>query len=641
MLRPLARGHTRPAALALVAVLAVAGLLPISPTLQFLMATTMAWAIAAIGLDIFSGHLGQPSFGHCGFVGLGAYGYAILAGQGRMAPAAAAVCSVALVTAISAVIGLPFIRLRAFGLVLGTFFLSYAVTTVLSGTTFASITKGASGLQVPAMALGSVNLSQGKGYYYLCTSVLLIAVVLSCNYSDSRAGRTLRLVKRSETVSVTLGVSPGRTKLAAFAYSAALAATAGVILALGAGYIAPENFGAQQSIILFGMAAVGGLGTIAGPIAGAAVFTLTPDYLQIAESYQQILFAALLLGALVLFRDGLFGLIETPFRALWRRAGLRRATTSRPGGQSLEAPHFGDHGPGDGPSPGPLPPAGRDTNPEEITSPEPEGNRHDALKVDDLVIDYGGVRALDGASLTIEPGRVHALVGPNGAGKTTLLNCVSGLEPVPTGQITVGGEPVAASTRPASRRARRPDVSRTFQNPSLVPDLSCLENVMLGLRREQRAGLLGDLFGLHRRAERADRRKAAQALTFVGVPQHRYGTPAGALSLAEAKLVDIARAVAMNGSVVVMDEPTAGLSAAEMTVVSALIAKLRARLTVLVVSHHVGWVKEVAQEVTVLAAGRVIASGTPDEVFDRPLVREVFVGDGAPSSPAPLPGAAQ
>ncbi|WP_396446174.1 ATP-binding cassette domain-containing protein [Actinomadura sp.] len=640
MLTPLARGHTRPAALALVAVFAVAGLLPISPTLQFLMATTMAWAIAAIGLDIFSGYLGQPSFGHCGFVGLGAYGYAILAGQAQMPPAAAAVCSVALVTAISAIIGLPFIRLRAFGLVLGTFFLSYAVTTVLSGTTFASITKGASGLQVPAMALGSVNLSQGTGYYYLCASVLLIAVVLSCNYSDSHAGRALRLVKRSETVSVTLGVSPGRTKLAAFAYSSALAATAGVVLALGAGYIAPESFGAQQSIILFGMAAVGGLGSIAGPIAGAAVFTLTPDYLQIAESYQQILFAALLLGALVLFRDGLFGLVETPFRALWRRTGLRRATAGRSGGQSLAGRHSGDDGAGDAP-PDPLLSAGPDTTPEGVMSADPEGNRQDALKVDDLVIDYGGVRALDGAGLTVKPGHVHALVGPNGAGKTTLLNCVSGLEPVSAGHITVGGEPVAASGRPGSRRGRRPGVSRTFQNPSLVPDLSCLENVTLGLRREQRTGLLGDLLGLHRRAERAERRKAAQALAFVGVPQHRHGTPASALSLAEAKLVDIARAVAMNGSVLVMDEPTAGLSGAEMTAVSALIARLRARLTVLVVSHHVGWVKEVAQEVTVLAAGRVIAAGDPEEVFDRPLVREVFVGDGAPSAQTPVPGAIQ
>ena len=277
MLTPLARGHTRPAALALVGVLAIIGLLPIGPTLQFLLATTMAWAVAAIGLDVFSGYLGQPSFGHCGFVGLGAYAYAILAGGAGMAPVAAAVCSVALVTAISVVIGLPLIRLRAFGLVLGTFFLSYVVTSVLSGTTFASITKAESGLQVPAMALGPVNLSQGRGYYYLAALVLLIAVVLSCNYSDSHAGRALRLVKRSETVSVTVGVAPGRTKLAAFAYSAALAGASGVVLSLGAGYIAPENFGAQQSIVLFGMVAVGGLGSIAGPIAGAAVFTLTPE----------------------------------------------------------------------------------------------------------------------------------------------------------------------------------------------------------------------------------------------------------------------------------------------------------------------------------------------------------------------------
>jgi branched-chain amino acid transport system permease protein len=609
MLTPLARGHTRPAALALVGALAVIGLLPIDPTLEFLLATAMAWAVAAVGLDMFSGYLGQPSFGHCGFVGLGAYAYAVLAGTTQMAPVAAAACAVALVTVISTVIGLALIRLRTFGLVLGTFFLSYVVTSALSGTTFASITHAESGLQVPAMALASTNLSQGRGYYYLCALVLLAAVMLSCNYSDSHAGRALRLVKRSEVVSATMGVSPGRTRLTAFAYSAALAGASGVLLAVGAGYIAPENFGAQQSIILFGMVAVGGLGSVAGPILGAVVFTLTPDYLQIAETYQEVLFAALLLGALVIFRNGLLGVLETPLRAMRRRTDPCPADTDGPGDLAT---------------------------PTDVRSAEEGTDRHDALDVRDLVIDYGGVRALDGVSFTIEQGKVHALVGPNGAGKTTLLNCVSGLEPVSTGHVAVHGEPVASASR-----AHHPGVSRTFQNPSLVPDLSCLENVMLGLRRDRGTGLLGDLVGLHRRSEREARRRASAVLGFVGMPSHRYDTPARELSLAEAKLVDIARAVAINGSVLVMDEPTAGLSGSEMAAVSALIAKLRARLTVLVVSHHVGWVKEVAQEVTVLAAGRIIASGSPDDVFDRPLVREVFIGDGRRAPEVPLPGMAQ
>lgn len=606
MLTPLARGHTRPAALALVGVLITIGLLPIDATLEFLLATAMAWAVAAIGLDMFSGYLGQPSFGHCGFVGLGAYSYAILAGTVRMAPVAAAVCAVALVTVTSAVIGLALIRLRAFGLVLGTFFLSYVVTSVLSGTTFASITHAESGLQVPVLALASANLSQGRGYYYLCALVLLATVMLSCNYSDSHAGRVLRLVKRSETVSLTMGISPGRTKLTTFAYSAALAGASGVLLALGAGYIAPENFGAQQSIILFGMVAVGGLGSIAGPILGAIVFTLTPDYLQIAKTYQEVLFAALLLGALVIFRDGLFGVLEMPLQA------IRRQARPRSGGS-----------------------ADRDA-PAVRSRPEEGTDQPDALDVRDLVIDYGGVRALDGVSFAVKRGHVHALVGPNGAGKTTLLNCVSGLEPASTGRIAVHHEPIASSSR-----TRRPDISRTFQNPSLVPDLSCLENVMLGLRRDRGAGLLGDLLGLNRRSEREARRRASVTLGFVGIPSHRHDTAARELGLAEAKLVDIARAVATNGSVLVMDEPTAGLSGSEMAAVSTLIAELRERLTVLVVSHHVGWVKAVAHEVTVLAAGRVIASGKPEDVFDRPLVREVFVGDASRTPEAPLPGTAQ
>ncbi|MGV9387104.1 branched-chain amino acid ABC transporter ATP-binding protein/permease [Nonomuraea sp. NPDC003707] len=608
MLTPLARGRTRPVTLALVGVLAVTGALPIDQPLEFLLATAMAWAVAAIGLDMFSGYLGQPSFGHCAFVGLGAYAYAILAGAAEVTPMVAALCAVALVTVISAVIGLALIRLRTFGLVLGTFFLSYAVTSALSGTTFASITQASSGLQVPELSLASANLSQGRGYYYLCTIVLFAAVMLSSNYSDSHAGRALRLVKRSEVVSVTVGVSPGRTRLTAFAYSAALAGASGVLLALGAGYIAPENFGSQQSIILFGMAAVGGLGSIAGPILGAVAFTLTPNYLQLAKTYQEVLFAALLLAALVFFRNGLFGVLEAPVRAIGQQLGFRGS------GQADSEPR---------------------EMPADLESVVETGVPGEAVQVKDLVVDYGGVRALDGVSFTISPGHVHALVGPNGAGKTTLLNCVSGLEPASTGSVTIQGERVTTSAG-----ARRPRVSRTFQNPSLVPDLSCLENVMLGLRRDHGTRLFGDLTGLHHRAERETRRKASAVLGFVGIPSHRHDVPASELSLAEAKLVDIARAVAFSGAVLVMDEPTAGLSSAEMATVSALIGKLRARLTVLVVSHHVGWVKEVAQEVTVLAAGKVIASGSPEEVFGRPIVREVFVGDGSSSSEVGLSGTA-
>ncbi len=580
-------------AIAILILLGLCGLLPLGATAQFLVATAMAWAVAAVGLDMFSGYLGQPSFGHAGFVGLGAYGYAIL-GQ-HMAPLPAAAGALLAVAAISAVVGLALVRLRDFGLVLGTFFFSYVVTAMLSGTTFASITNAESGLQVPAIQIGSTYLGEGSGYYWLCLLVLTLAVLLSCNYANSRAGRALRLVKRSETVAEVLGAAPGRVKLTAFTYSASLAAAAGVLIAVGSGYIAPENFTAQQSIILYAMVAVGGMGSIAGPILGAALFTITPNYLQAAETYQDIAFAVVLLACLVLFPRGCYGLIESAVRTV-----ARRACPITPG----------------------TPPRARASAPE-CADLSGRSSVAAALDVEALEVDYKGVRALDGVTFRVDPGRVHALVGPNGAGKTTLLNCVSGLEAPDRGAILVGERPVPAR---GAAKGRQLGVSRTFQNPALVGDLSCVENVMLGHYFGHPSLLLSDLLGLGRRREATSRAAAAGALRFVGIGANRHDANAGELSFAEMKLVDIARALAMDGRLLVMDEPTAGLSGAEMASVSALIRRLRETLTVLVVSHHVAWVREVAESATVLAAGRVIASGTPQDVFASADVQEVFIG---------------
>ena len=588
---------------AVLILLGLCGLLPLDATLQFLLATAMAWAVAAVGLDMFSGYLGQPSFGHAGFIGLGAYLYVIL---GRyLPPLPAAVGSVVAVAVVSAVIGSALVRLRDFGLVLGTFFFSYVVTAMLSGTTFASVTNAESGLQVPAIQIGRAYLGQGSAYYWLCLLALAAAVLLSFNYAHSRAGRALRLVKRSETVAEVLGAAPGRVKLTAFTYSAALAAAAGVLIAIGSGYIAPENFTSQQSIILYAMVAVGGMGSIAGPVLGAVLFTVTPNYLQAARTYQDIVFAVVLLACLVLFRRGCYGLIDSAIRAAASRTRsvALRSPRRRPAAAGDRAATLGWSG-------GAL-----------------------ALDVEALEVGYDGVRALDGVSFHVDPGRVHALVGPNGAGKTTLLNCVSGLEAPDRGAIRVGSLRVSARR---AARGRQLGVSRTFQNPALAGDLSCVENVMLGYYVARRSRLLGDLLGLGRRGEAAVRAAAVGILRFVGVDDDRHDASADELSFAEMKLVDIARALAMDGRLLVMDEPTAGLSGAEMASISALIRQLRERLTILVVSHHVAWVKEVADSATVLSAGKVIAGGPPQEVFGSADVQDVFIGGpGHPSRTEP------
>ena len=573
-----AHSHTWPACMVVLAALALLGLAPLSPALVFLTATGMAWAVAAVGLDVFSGYLGQASFGHAAFVGAGAYGSTILSLQfGWSFPAAGAVAVVG-VAVFSAVIGSVLLRLREFGLVLGTFFLTFVSTALLSGTLLASVTNAASGLQTPQLLVAGLNLSTGHAYYYACWFVLAAATLVSAQLVHAMPGRVLKLVKRSGPVASSLGVSTAKVRLAAFVWSAVMSALAGVLIALGAGYISPENFGVQASIMLFAMVAVGGLGSIAGPVVGAVLLLVLPTQLQFAETGQQLLFASLLLIVFVGAQGGLYGLAE----GLAGRLGLQRRPRQRAAytaadDSSLAAPTLG-------------------------------------LGVRNLTLDYGGVRALDGVTFDVRPGSVHALIGPNGAGKTSLLNCITGLERPTGGSIEVTG---ATETQPAGDR-----VHRTFQNHAIVPDLSALENVELGLHRDR--SRLG-----RGRARTIDiESRARRALLDLDLPEERHDVPGSQLTLAESKLVDLARGTVGSPGLLVLDEPTAGLSHEEMATIAEVVLRLNqtAGVTILVVSHHVGWVRTVASSTTVLAVGTVLADGTTDDVLSLPATRHAFLG---------------
>jgi len=371
-----------------------------------------------------------------------------------------------------------------------------------------------------------------------------------------------------------------------------VAAAAGLPLSLAIGYLAPETFHFSNSITLFAMLVVGGIGSIAGPLIGALIFTALPQLMQGAGAAEALLFAAIFLVFVIALPDGIFGLLD---RA-WRRFGL---------------------------------PAGRGGRPRPevwVDEVQPYEGR-DALVADGVSVVFGGVRALDRVSFRVPSGTIHALVGPNGAGKTTFLNCVSGLLRATGGRIVVAGQDVSRS-RAHDIRAR--GVSRTFQNPSLVPDLSVLDNVMLGLYGSHRWSLARDLAGdwASRGRQRVVAGLAAAALEQVGLAPERWDALASELSLGEQKVVDVARAIAGGSRLLLLDEPTSGLGDQEIGRVADLLKRLRDehRLSILVVAHNVGFVQDISDAVTVLDFGRVIAEGEPDEVIADPEVVTAYLG---------------
>jgi len=608
-------------------VLVILGLLALMPPagqLQYYLAISLAFATAAVGLDIFSGYLGAISFGNAAFMGVGAYCATILRVQTSMPTVLAFVAAVTLAGATAALVGSAMVRLQHFGAALTTLFTGYVVYTLLSGTDLAQYTKSASGLAVPPLSVGGVDVTTGRAYYIFSYLVLVVAVTLTYVYANSSSGHRLRLIKRSEVVASALGVRVVRAKLSAFVYSAVLAAAGGFVLSFGAGYISPDSYTVTASILLFAMAAVGGLGSIAGPILGALFFTVVPPYAGFSQSAQAAAFAGILLIVFTFFPGGFYGILERVSEMVRGRDGL--------GTLSLKV--FNRHGNHKQKSRS-LDAAGDRSKVavwESMESParlrQPESN--DARRVDlpllslqGVAIEFGGVRALDGISIDVQPGEIHAVIGPNGAGKTTLLNVISGIARPTHGTVCLAGTDI---TGVSANDACRLGVVRTFQNPSLVPDLSVVDNVRLGAG----AGTIPRSSARQSREPRHAllRNRADWALDLVEIPADRRELYAADLTLGEQKLVDLARCIASGASLLLLDEPTSGVSEDDVMRVRQVLRSLHERLgvTIIVISHHVGFVVGVADRVTVLNFGTVLASGKPAEVIAEKAVAEAFLG---------------
>jgi len=620
-----ARSHTLPFSLAILAALALLGLLPVEPGMRYIIVLSMSWGIAAVGLDLFSGYLGLANFGQFAFVGIGAYSITVLRSDAHLDVVLALLVTVALVAVVAAIVGSAMVQLQHFGAALTTFFFAFVLFNVLGGNTFDPITRSAEGLPVPPLSWGPLDLSAtGQWLYWLAWAMLLATVLLTSNYANSRAGRALRLIKRSETVAGTLGVRVRLTKLTAFVFSAVVAAAAGLPLSLAIGYLAPETFHFGNSITLFAMLVVGGIGSIAGPLIGSLIFTALPQLMQSTGAAEALLFAVIFLVFVIALPDGIFGLLERGWRGArggrpplpepplysGRLGRLRRVASRLNATPAISGRPT--HTPGEALAYG---------------NPLPSVLVEDVLVAEDVTVVFGGVRALEGVTFRVRTGTIHALVGPNGAGKTTFLNCVSGLLRATEGRIAVAGHDVSRSR---AHLIREWGVSRTFQNPSLVADLSVLDNVMLGLYGSHRWSLARDLAGAwaSRSRQRAVSGLAVSALEQVGLPASRWDAPASDLSLGEQKAVDIARAIAGGSRLLLLDEPTSGLGDQEMGRVADLLKRLRAehRLSILLVAHNVGFVQDTSDTVTVLDFGRVIAEGEPDRVIADPDVMTAYLG---------------
>jgi ABC-type branched-subunit amino acid transport system ATPase component/ABC-type branched-subunit amino acid transport system permease subunit len=595
MLEARSRFDTLPVALAVLVLLLPLGFV-LNDVLLLTLSMALAFALAALGVDFLLGYAGQPTMGQSAFIGIGAYASTL--GMSRLElPFPLSVLLAVVVCALLAfAIGAAAVKLQRLGFAIVTFMFSYVVYVLLGGRLLIPVIGSTGGLAVPAARAFGFDLTSGRALFFLALGLLAASLLLCARFVRSRSGLALVTLKQSETVAEVLGIDVHAAKRRAFAVSAILAAFCGSVFAQAAGYLTAESFDPTMSVAIFGMAAIGGLGTLVGPIFGALFYRLIPEVARDLQEYQSILFAVLMLMALVVFRDGLYGMLERLIEPVTRRRLVPRSIADDP-----------------------LPPPGRS---KAIAGAEA------LLDVAGVSLAFGGVKALSDVSMRVYAGSTHALIGANGAGKTTLLNCLSGVLRPNAGDIRLAGRSLRGLR---AHRLRRLGIARTFQNPALSPDLTLLQNAKLGLYASHAWSFWLDWCGGLVTGERERRMEAAavEALALIGLPAERWRILARDASFGEQKLVDLARAVAGAHSLLLLDEPAAGLTGAEIEDMVRLLAHLRAerQLTIVLVSHHVHLVRDVADRVTVLDFGRVLVEGTPEEIVRDRRVIDAFFGE--------------
>lgn len=553
-------------------------------------------AIAAIGLNMLFGLSGQLSLGQAGFFALGAYGSGILALKMSWPLWLTIPVGVLVAALAGAAVGLVALRARTHYLAMATLAFGYVVEIVAQR--WVGLTGGAMGLVgLPRLDWGSYE--RGPVYFFWTAAIILLVVQMMCDYvSGSRAGRNLHAIRESETFALTVGIHASRWRAGVFVVSALLAGLAGALFAHQSGYVGSDAFGLDRSISLLIAIVIGGLGHRYGAILGALVLVLLNQLTADLYEVSYFILGAILLVVMVFSPKGLAGALDR-LLSRWTKAAPAAASSTAATGVAGRK----------GLLPGSAARIGASDRP--------------VLALREITKSYAGVVAVDKVSIEIMPATVHALIGPNGAGKSTLINVISGLYRPDAGRVEFDATDITGSA--AHDRARL-GIARTFQNLQLIGSLSVVDNVMLALPARQSL-VRGWLRWLWTDADlAAERTEAIGLLEFFGIAHLAERLP-GDLPYGHRKLCELARAMARSPSVLLLDEPIAGLNETEADEITRIIAQLKSiGMTVILVEHNMNFVMGISDRVTVLDYGRKIAEGRPDEVKRDPAVIAAYLG---------------
>ncbi len=578
--------------------LAVLAALPLLPVPEFWITQLNyigMFALVALGLVLLTGVGGLTSFGQAAFVGVGAYTTALLSTRYGLSPWIGLAAGLAITLLVAGVLALITLRMSGHYLPLAT--IAWALSLNFTIANMETLGKYDGLLGVPAIELFGISLADGRSIYYLIWLFAVLAAIAVRNLLDSRPGRAIRALGGATVMAESMGVSTFRYKVVIFLVAALLAAISGWLFAHVQRTVNPSPFGLKMGIEYLFMAVVGGVSSVWGAFVGAGVFKIIED--QLKELLPRLLgsngnFEIIVLGVVLVL------MLKYAPKGLWPSA---LAVLARWWPAPARERDW------DGAAPlasRPKPPAGSVL-----------------LKVDRLRKQFGGLVAVNDVSFELRAGEIMGLIGPNGAGKSTTFNLLSGVLPATSGDLRFGGESIAGLP---SRQIARRGMSRTFQHVKMIADMTVLENVALGGYLRSRSGTARAMLRLDRAEEKRLLAEAESQLRRIGMQEHLHEL-AGNLALGPQRLMEIARALCSDPSLLLLDEPAAGLRHKEKQALAGVLRQLRAEgMSILLVEHDMDFVMGLTDRIVVMEFGTKLIEGTPAEVQASPEVRAAYLG---------------